>query len=92
MSELVIERPMTVTAKQHRGQTSYHAGLAAEETAARHYRRAGKTILQQRYRGCAGEVDLVVRDADELVFVEVKKQNTCPSSAAPLAPSNGPYL
>ena len=73
MSELVLERPMNVTAKQQRGQTSYHAGIAAEETAARHYQRSGKTILQQRYRGRAGEVDLIVRDADELVFVEVKK-------------------
>lgn len=41
MSELVLERPMTVTAKQHMGQTSYHTGLAAEETAARHYHCTG---------------------------------------------------
>jgi hypothetical protein len=29
MLELVLERPTAVTAKQYRGQTSYHAGLAA---------------------------------------------------------------
>jgi putative endonuclease len=85
MSELVIERPTAITVKQHRGQTSYHAGLAAEETAARHYWRAGKTILQQRYRGRAGEIDLVVRDADELVFVEVKKSKTHAQAAQRLS-------
>ena len=65
---------MTFTAKQHMGQTSYQTGLAAEETAARHYQLTGNMILQQRYPGCAGEVDLVVRDADELVLVEVKSK------------------
>ena len=85
MLELVLERPTAVIAKQHRGQTSYHAGLAAEETAARHYQRAGKMILKQRYRGRAGEIDLVLRDADELVFVEVKKSKTHAQAAQRLS-------
>ena len=42
-------------------------------------------ILQQRYRGRAGEIDLVVRDADELVFVEVKKSKTHAQAAQRLS-------
>jgi len=42
-------------------------------------------ILQQRYRGRAGEIDLVVRDADESVFVEVKKSKTHAQAAQRLS-------
>lgn len=58
------------------GTVCYHAGIAAEESVAAHYRRRGADIAQRRWRGRAGEVDLIARDGDMVVFVEVKKSRS----------------
>jgi putative endonuclease len=59
------------------GQTSYYAGLAAEDQVARHYTRLGQRIAAQRWRGQGGEIDLVTEDdTGALVFVEVKKSRS----------------
>jgi putative endonuclease len=55
------------------GATSYHAGLAAEAQAADHYRRAGHAVMESRWRGPGGEIDLILSDGEDLIFVEVKK-------------------
>ena len=55
------------------GLTSYHAGLAAESAVEAHYLRMGHKVSDRRWRGTAGEIDLVARDGDDLIFVEVKK-------------------
>ncbi len=55
-----------------RGARNHAAGLAAEEAAARAYVAAGAAILARRWRCPAGEIDLVVREGDCLVFAEVK--------------------
>lgn len=53
-------------------------GGLCEEIAARHLRRAGCRVVARNARiryaelGIAGELDIVVLDADALVFVEVK--------------------
>ncbi len=48
-------------------------GLRGERLAARHLRRQGYRILYRNFRGKqGGEIDLVCRDRDTLVFVEVK--------------------
>lgn len=57
-----------------RGRQSYYAGVAAEETIADHYRRSGHTIIAQRKRTPYGELDLIVRNGDVTVFVEVKRR------------------
>lgn len=36
----------------------------------------GYLVLRRRYKGGAGEVDLVLMDGDTLVFAEVKRRNT----------------
>ncbi|MBS1301318.1 YraN family protein [Loktanella sp. SALINAS62] len=64
------------TARQHRGQRNYHAGVVAEDIVAQHYLRQGCPTVARRWRGTAGEIDLIVRDAATLVFVEVKKSST----------------
>lgn len=56
----------------HRGSTAYHAGLAAEAIARRHYAQAGYRLLEERWRGAAGEIDLIFSKNGETVFVEVK--------------------
>ncbi|MWD26806.1 hypothetical protein E0K89_004875 [Aquicoccus sp. SCR17] len=55
------------------GATSYHAGLAAEDCVARDYVSRGYPVAARRWRGAGGEVDLIARDGDGLIFIEVKK-------------------
>ncbi|MCV3271422.1 YraN family protein [Roseobacter sp. WL0113] len=67
-----------------RGQVAFHAGHAAEAVVARHYESLGYTVADVRWRGTAGEVDLIVRDIAGLVFVEVKKSDSFDAAAARL--------
>ncbi len=60
-------------ARARRGLTGHLGGLAAENSVARCYARAGLQVLRRRYRGPHGEIDLVLRDGPVLVFVEVKR-------------------
>ena len=50
-------------------------GRLGERAAERHLRRAGYRILAANFRGRHGEIDLVARDGDSLVFVEVKTRS-----------------
>jgi len=52
---------------QHQG-----VGRRGEELAARHLQQRGWRIVDRNVRLPEGEIDLVARDGDELVFVEVK--------------------
>lgn len=51
-------------------------GARGEKWAARHLRRQGYKILVRQFRGKAGEIDIVARDHDTLVFVEVKTRQS----------------
>lgn len=55
------------------GKTAYLAGMAAEDSVARAYQAGGRQIAARRWRGSRGEIDLVARDEDGLIFIEVKK-------------------
>jgi putative endonuclease len=55
---------------------SYHAGLSAEDQVARDYERRGFPVAARRWRGKGGEIDLIVRDGDGFVFIEVKKSRS----------------
>lgn len=67
------------------GQTSYHAGYAAEAAVANRYSQLGLTVAQRRWRHAEGEVDLILRDGATVVFVEVKKSRTFAKAAARLS-------
>jgi putative endonuclease len=67
------------------GSVSYHAGLAAEEAVLRHYERSGRTIAAQRWRGLSGEIDLVMREGDCVIFIEVKQSATHAEAAIRLS-------
>ena len=56
-----------------RGSIANSAGRMAEESVARHYASLGYRVVAERWRGQAGEIDLIVQSGGEYVFVEVKK-------------------
>ena len=61
-------------ARRRRGATSHRAGLAAEDAVARRYAASGGAVLARRWRCEHGEIDLVIREPDAIVFVEVKRR------------------
>ncbi|MCB1334166.1 MAG: YraN family protein [Roseivivax sp.] len=69
----------------HRART-FDSGLAAERSAARHYLRAGMRFRAHRWRGAAGEIDIIFADGDQLVFVEVKKARDFDRARLALSP------
>lgn len=68
-----------------RGRVSYHAGHAAEASVARHYADHGIAIIRQNWRGSAGEIDLIGRQGDQVIFVEVKQSRTHDLAASHLS-------
>ena len=64
-----------------RGRTEYHAGLAAEDSIARDYERRGFPVARRRWRGRGGEIDLIARDGEGLIFIEVKKSRDFATAA-----------
>ena len=59
--------------RREKGRVAYLGGQAAEDQVADHYDRRGIRVGARRWRGKGGEIDLVARDGDEIVFVEVKR-------------------
>jgi putative endonuclease len=51
-------------------------GLAGEQEALSYLRKKGFKILETNYKTCFGEVDIIAKDKDDLVFIEVKLRNT----------------
>lgn len=70
-----------VSQRRQTGEMSYHAGLAAEGAVERHYAKRGYSILDRRWRGTGGEIDLIVQTAENFIFVEVKKSGTFAQAA-----------
>lgn len=62
--------------RRARGSTNYHAGHAAEGSVARLYEDRGIAICARNWRGITGEIDLIGRQGDVVVFVEVKHSRT----------------
>ena len=56
--------------------THLRYGLLGEKAARRHLRRNGLKFLVANFRSPRGEIDLVCRDKDCLVFVEVKTRSS----------------
>lgn len=52
-------------------------GRKGEEAAARFLYRRGYDILERNWSCFAGEADIIARDGDTLVFVEVKTRKSC---------------
>jgi len=72
-------------ARQMRGRRAYLGGLAAEEGVAAHYALAGLPLVARRWRGKAGEIDLIAGDGSAVVFIEVKQAETHAAAAERLS-------
>ena len=69
-----LEDPRSLKrARSDQGRRNYESGLSAERTVTETYRRQGLSVEGRRWRGQAGELDLVMRDGNTLVFAEVKQ-------------------
>ena len=62
--------------RQMRGATAFHSGMVAEAAVAAAYVRAGHPVVERRWRGSGGEIDLIAQDGAGFVFIEVKKSGT----------------
>jgi putative endonuclease len=57
-------------------------GRFGEKLASRRLQKLGYQILEKNYRCSLGEVDLVARDGDALVFIEIKTRKNRPLGEA----------
>ncbi|MBO9411506.1 MULTISPECIES: YraN family protein [unclassified Ruegeria] len=71
-----------MSARSVRSSVSYQAGQSAEMRVATDYERRGFSIDHRRWRGAGGEIDLIARDANGLVFIEVKKSSSFDQAAS----------
>jgi putative endonuclease len=51
-------------------------GEAGEAIAARHLKKNGYRIIEKNYRTQLGEIDLIAKEKDTIVFVEVKSRRS----------------
>jgi putative endonuclease len=51
-------------------------GRASEDAAARYLRDLGFQLLKRNVRGPSGEIDIVARDGETFVFIEVKARRS----------------
>lgn len=64
------------TGRTPRGMRKQALGRTGEDLAADFLERAGMVILERNFRCVRGEVDIIARDGDDVVFVEVKTRRT----------------
>lgn len=74
------------TQKARRGLLSYQAGRAAEDIVARQYSSLGLQHKEKCWRGGGAEIDLIFKDGDTVVFVEVKKSTTFERAISRITP------
>jgi putative endonuclease len=73
--------------RRQTGRVAFHAGEAAEACVARAYQRRGLQLAATRWRGTVGEIDLIFRDGNAVVFVEVKKSASFAAAAVRVRPA-----
>lgn len=73
------------TRRRSRGKLACLSGAMAEETVARCLEQRGLEVIARRWRSPSGEIDLICRDGDCVVFVEVKQAATYADAAIRLS-------
>lgn len=51
-------------------------GIKGEELAAKYLKKHGYKIIKRNYKCPVGEIDIIAKDKDILVFIEVKSRNS----------------
>ncbi len=74
MTEAVLERPVT---KSSQGKRNRALGRRGEDAAAHFLECRGYDIVARNWTCYAGEADIIARDDDAVVFVEVKTRRNC---------------
>ncbi|MBT8408671.1 MAG: YraN family protein [Alphaproteobacteria bacterium] len=64
------------------GLTSHLSGLCAEDAVAAHYTASGCKMLERRWNGPGGEIDLIAERAGTVVFIEVKRAKDFATAAS----------
>lgn len=67
---------MEETNHKHRQLSNKELGRMGENAGARYLKARGYTILDRNWRCATGEVDIVAKDENYLVFVEVKTRRS----------------
>jgi len=67
-------------------QVAFRFGLSAESRAAAYLIAKGHRIVARRWRSPVGEVDIVARRRNTLIFVEVKARERLDDAAAAILP------
>ena len=73
-------------ARVQRGRCNQAAGLTAERAVCREALARGWTLVAERWRCPAGELDLVFRDGPEYVVIEVKSARDFDTALARITP------
>ncbi len=66
-------------------KTPHQLGRDCEALAAAHLKKAGYRILERNYRSPLGEIDIIAKEQNTLVFVEVKARRSLRYGSAKLA-------
>ncbi len=67
------------------GESRVALGRAGEALAEEYLAGLGYEIITRNWRTCSGELDLIARDGDWLVFVEVRTRRAAREGGAPIA-------
>lgn len=78
--------PAVPASKRRRGKRAYLSGVSTEEAVARAYDGRGADLLETRWRGQAGEIDLIFLQDGVYVFCEVKLAHSFDAAAERLRP------
>lgn len=73
-------------AQEARRRIAFRFGLSAESRAAAFLVAKGYRILARRFRTAAGEIDIVARRRNTLIFVEVKARESFDAAAEAIGP------
>jgi putative endonuclease len=76
-----------VLSRGNAGLRAYLSGESAETGVVRAYQERNADVLEQRWRGEGGEIDLIVREGDTIVFIEVKKARSFDQAISRLRPA-----
>lgn len=55
--------------------SSYLKGVKSEDLVAQHFESVGFSLIKKRYKTKYGEIDLILRKNQSILFVEVKSRN-----------------